>query len=84
MKTYWHGLKFQCACGRDGTILEIVVNRDGGVAVNGLCSICGKEFSVEDNMANIIAKASVQDYLRYRATNPEDVLADFTPVGLPN
>lgn len=52
--------------------------------MSGCCATCGVEFSVEDNISNLIGRSAVADYLRYRAENPDDVLADFTPIGKPN
>jgi len=84
MKTFWHELSFVHSCGLAGTILEVCASRDGGITVGGCCAICGVEFSVEDNLPNIISKCAVQDYLRYRATKPEETLEDFVPQGKPS
>lgn len=74
MRIYWHALSFTHSCGLEGTILEVCVSRDGGIAVNGLCVVCGEEFIIEDTLANLIGKSAIADYRM-----------DFeTPKGRPN
>jgi uncharacterized protein YceK len=84
MKTFWHELSFVHSCGLKGTILEVCVSRDGGVLLSGCCAVCGKEFSTEDTMPNLISKAAMRDYMKQKVTAPEEVLADFVPIGKPN
>ena len=84
MKIHWHKLSFKHSCGLAGTIIEVCVSRDGGITINGLCVVCGDEFSTEDTFANLIGKATMSDYLRHRAETPDDMLADFVPKGKPS
>jgi hypothetical protein len=58
---------------------------DGGIAITGLCVVCGKHFTVEDSMALLIAKSAMKDYIRMKQEKPEDfLLADFEPKGKPS
>ena len=84
MKVMWNRVSFECSCGLQGTIMEVCVSQDGGIVLTGLCVVCGREFSVEDNMANLIAKSAIRDYVRCVKETPEETLADFVPKGKPS
>ena len=84
MNILWHRIAFTHSCGLQGTILEVCVSRDGGIMFSGLCVTCGREFSIEDNFANLICKSAIQDYLRHKSQQPDDILANATIVGKPN
>jgi len=60
------------------------VSCDGGFIVSGICVLCGQEFSTEDTFPVMTARAAVADYLRYRASNQDDILEDFKPKGKPS
>lgn len=81
MNIIWRALSFPHSCGREGTILEVCVNRDGEITVSGVCAVCGEEFSVEDTFASIISKCAIKDYLDSQAGG---ILESFQPKGKPS
>ena len=84
MKIMWHRIAFTHSCGLQGTILEVCVSRDGGITFQGVCVTCGQEFSVEDTMADLIAKSAIKDYLHCKSQQPEELLINATITGKPN
>jgi hypothetical protein len=85
MEATWHKIAFECSCGLPGTILEICVNLRGDITVSGICVVCGKEIATEDNMALLIAKSAISDFIRAKQAKPQDfLLEDFNPTGKPS
>ena len=85
MKAHWHKLSFDCSCGLPGTILEVCICVDGSISITGLCVVCGKDFSVQDNMALLIAKSAIQDFIQCKKEHPQEfLLEDFNPTGKPS
>lgn len=62
MRIHWHTLEFKHTCGRQGTILEVLVSCDGSLCLSGLCVICGEEFSESHPWASVMVNATIADY----------------------
>lgn len=84
MKIHFHEVPFFCPCGLKGTVTQLSVRIDGTINIDGLCIVCGNEFSQEYDWCNLMVNATIRDYLKKREETPEDCLTDFVPQGRPN
>ena len=74
MRIWWNKLPTEHSCGTEGTILGVCASQDSEIAFSCVCIFCAKEFTITTNFAAIVSECAVQDFLKNRATTPEEML----------
>jgi sarcosine oxidase delta subunit len=75
VETEWHRLELKCpACGKDYTILEVLINSDAEIAFSVVCVYCGESNELKFGLAETAFRAfkfDVADETQRRKSNGE-------------
>jgi hypothetical protein len=75
VETKWRRLEMKCSvCGKDYTILEVLINSDAEIAFSVICVYCGKSNELKFGLAEMAFRAfklDVADEIQRRKSNGE-------------
>lgn len=76
MLIHWHSIPFNHSCGLEGTVLEIRATCDGDIILDGVCVMCGTQFSTKSTFIEIMRACTILDYEKGLTQTPEEMLLE--------